>query len=176
MFRSLLLSVVVGCATIVTSPPDNALEKELDRLHIPATLVPKDKHPLLMVRAEGTQNYAAEEKDGKLQWGAASPQATLFDYQTGEECGSHSKGPTWEFGDGSKLTGTLLAKEPAANPSAIPWLLISVKGESKGRLANMTNVQRVDTWGGQPPTAAPSSAKDTKQVRYEATYVFWGDK
>jgi hypothetical protein len=180
MLRTSLLVILIACSTVVGSPRDNATEKELVRLHVPESLVPKDKQVLFMFRAEGTQTYAAEEKEGKLQWSAAStPEAKLMDYRTGEQVGTHSKGPqgpVWEDKDGSKLTGKKIASEAAPNASAIPWLLLEVKSESGGRLAKVTNVQRVDTWGGLAPEAAPKKAGDTQAVRYEATYVFLGDK
>jgi hypothetical protein len=177
MLRTTLLIVAVGVSMAVSSPQDNVIQKELARLQVPPSLIPKDKLPLFMFRAEGVQTYTAEEKEGKLQWGAASiPDAKLLDYRTGEEIGTHSKGPVWEVKDGSKLTGTLIKKEDAPNASAIPWLLLSVKSEKAGRLAKVTNVQRVDTWGGKSPEAAPKKAGDTQSVKYEATYVFLGDK
>lgn len=176
MIRTTLLIVAVGFSMAVSSPQEKVIQKELDRLHVPASLVPKDKHPLFMFRAEGVQTYTAEEKDGQLQWGAASvPEAKLLDYRTGEQVGTHSKGPVWEDNDGSKLTGKKLASEPAPNESAIPWLLLEVKSEKAGRLAKATNIQRVDTWGGLAPEAAPKKAGDTQAVKYEATYVFLGD-
>jgi Protein of unknown function (DUF3455) len=177
MLRLTLLIVAVGLSMALRSPQDDGIQKELERLHVPASLVPKDKQPLFLFRAEGTQTYAAEEKDGKLQWGAAStPDAKLLDYRTGEQVGTHSKGPVWEDKDGSKLTGKKVASEAAPNVSAIPWLLLEVKSEKAGRLAKVTHIQRVDTWGGLAPGAAPTKPGDTQAVRYEATYVLLGDK
>ena len=179
MFRTNLMSVIVGLSMAVSPPQDNMIQKELDRLQVPPNLVPKDKHPLFMFRAEGVQTYTGEEKEGKLQWNPASiPDAKLLDYRTGEQVGTHSKGPEgpiWEDKDGSKLTGKKLASEAAPNASAIPWLLLEVKSEKAGRLAKVTNVQRVDTWGGLAPQSAPKSAGETRSVKYEATYVFLGD-
>jgi hypothetical protein len=180
MLRTTLLIVAAGFSMAVSSPQNKVIQKELDRLRIPASLVPKDKHPLFMFRAEGTQTYTAEEKDGQLQWGTVSiPEARLLNYRTGEPVGTHSKGPEGPVGedkDGSKLTGKKLASEAAQNASAIPWLLLEVKSGNAGRLAKVTNFQRVDTWGGLAPEAAPKKAGDTQAVEYEATYVFLGDK
>lgn len=177
MLRATVWIAAVGFSLAVSYPQDNGIQKELDRLHVPASLVPKDEHPLFLFRAEGVQTYTAEEKDGKLQWGTASiPEAKLMDYRTGEQVGTHSKGPVWEDKDGSKLTGKKLASEPAPNANAIPWLLLEVKSENTGRLAKVKHVQRVDTWGGLAPEVAPKKAGDTQAVKYEATYVFLGDK
>jgi hypothetical protein len=176
MIRNAILIVAIGVSMAVGAPRDEGIQKELERLHVPDKLVPKDKQALFMVRAEGVQSYAAEEKEGKLQWGPASPQATLLDYRTGEKLGTHSKGPVWVDEDGSKLTGKLVMKEAAPNEAAIPWLLLDAKSENGGRFAKVTNIQRIDTWGGQAPAAAPAKAGETRDVRYEATYVFLGDR
>jgi hypothetical protein len=176
MLRTSLLMLVVGISIAVRSPQGTAIQKELDRLHIPDKLVPKDKQPLFILRGEGTQTYTGEEKDGKLQWSGSSPKAVLLDYRTGEQVGTHSKGPTWVDDAGSKLTGTLIEKDPSPNANAIPWLLLGAKSENGGRFAKVTNIQRVDTWGGMVGPAAPTKVGETKEVRYEATYVFLGDK
>ena len=178
MLRNSLL-IVAACGFCVSPPsgmPSNAsLQKEVERLRIPEKLVPRQKQPLFMVRAEGVQIYEAKEKDGAVQWVFQAPQATLMDYVTGEKIGAHSKGPTWVDNDGSKLTGTMIASEAAPNADAIPWLLLEVKNENGGRYSKVTNIQRVDTWAGRAPGAAPTKAGETKEVRYQATYVLWGD-
>jgi hypothetical protein len=40
----------------------------------------------------------------------------------------------------------------------------------------VSHVQRIDTWGGQAPTAKPKEAGEMKKVRYHATYAFWGER
>ena len=179
MIRSAIL-IVLGCLPlIVGTSPDDAVQKELARLNIPAKLVPAGKQPLFLVRADGVQTYTAQEKDGKLQWSAGSvPEATLWDFQTAAKVGTHSKGPVWIDSDGSKLTGdaATVVKEPSPNPDAIAWLLLAAKGDGKGRFAKVAFVQRVDTWGGKAPAAAPAKAGETQGVHYHATYVFLGDR
>ena len=179
MLRSAIL-IAVGCLPlIVDASPEDAFQKELARLNIPAKLVPAGKQPLFLARADGVQTYTAEEKDGKLQWSAGSvPEATLWDFQTAAKVGTHSKGPVWIDNDGSKLTGdpATVVKEPSPNPDAVAWLLLTTKGEGKGRLAKVAFVQRIDTWGGKAPAAAPAKAGETASVHYQATYVFLGDR
>ncbi len=177
MIRSALLVVAACLPFAISGRADDAVQKELARLNIPAKLVPAGEQPLLLARADGTQTYTAEEKDGKLQWSAGSvPDATLWDFQSAAKVGTHSKGPKWVDNDGSSLLGDPLTvvKEPSANADTIPWLLVTVKSEGKGRFANVTHVQRVDTWGGKAPASAPTKAGETQSVHYHATYVFLG--
>jgi hypothetical protein len=148
--------------------------KELERLNIPAKLLPRDGTVLFLLRAEGVQIYKGVEKDGKLQWNLEGPRAVLLDYDTGEKVGTHSKGPSWESTDGSKVQGKLLASAPAANASAIPWLLLEAKSAGgTGRFGNVTFISRVDTWAGRAPAKPPEKVGATTEVRYQATYVFF---
>jgi hypothetical protein len=177
MLRNMTMIVAV-CVSLCgyARGQDTVVEKELQRLRIPEKLIPRGKLALFMVRAEGVQIYGAQVKDGKSAWVLQAPRATLLDYQTGEQVGTHSKGPTWMDSDGGKLTGKLLENNPAPNPNAIPWLLLEVASEGGGRFAKVTHIQRVDTWAGKAPAAAPTKMGETKEVRYQATYVFWGDR
>lgn len=170
----LLHSVILAaCATVaVELAPVTATEKEVERLAIPASLTPKGKRPLFMVRADGVQIYKA---NAKLEWEFQAPEATLRDYRTGERVGTHSEGPVWVDPKGSKLTGKGIGSEAAPNPRAIPWLLLEVKNEKGGSYAKVTHIQRVDTWAGLKPSVEPTKAGEAVRVPYQATYVFWGD-
>lgn len=179
MFRHTLLLAAACLPLTIAGRADDAVQKELARLNVPAKLVPAGKQPLFLARADGVQTYTAEEKDGKLQWSAGSvPEATLWDYQSAANVGTHSKGPKWVDKDGSSLLGdpATVVKEPSPNADAIAWLLLTVKSEGKGRFAKVTHVQRVDTWGGKAPASAPTKAGETQSVHYQATYVFMGDR
>lgn len=167
-----LLLILSACAAIAADAPAVSIQKEVRRLAIPESLMPKGKRPLYLFRAEGVQIYAA---DGKLQWAIQTPQAVLRDYRTGEKVGTHSKGPIWVDDKGSKLVATGKKSAPAPNVDAIAWLLVEVRSENGGRFANVTHVQRVDTWGGLPPAAAPTKPGETTEAPYEATYIFWGE-
>jgi hypothetical protein len=149
--------------------------KEVERLNLPAKLILQKATVLFLLRAEGVQIYKGVKKDGKLQWTLEGPRAVLLNYGTGEKVGTHSKGPVWEGSDGSKVQGKLVASEPAANAGAIPRLLLEAKSAGgTGRFANVTYIARVDTWAGQAPAKPPEKAGVTKEVRYHATYVFFG--
>jgi Protein of unknown function (DUF3455) len=179
MIHKTLLVLTAALPLTVSGRADDGVQKELARLNIPAKLAPAGKQPLFLARADGTQTYTAEEKEGKLQWSALSvPDATLWDFHSAANIGTHSKGPTWADNDGSKLIGDMstVVKEPSGNADAIAWLLLAVKSDGKGRFAKVTHVQRVDTWGGKAPAAPPTKAGETRSVHYQATYVFLGDR
>jgi preprotein translocase subunit SecD len=159
-----------------SAPEDTAVQRELARLNVPEKLVPKGKQALFMTRGEGVQIYAAEDKDGKLVWSLKAPRADLLDYKTGDKVGTHSAGPIWVDNDGGKLTGKKLDGADSPNPDAVQWLLLEVKAEGGGRYAHVTHILRLDTWGGKAPASAPAKAGDAHETRYEATYVFLGDR
>jgi hypothetical protein len=170
----LFFSGIIGlCAA--DSPEQVAMLKELERFHVPEKLVPKGKQPLFLFRAEGVQIYAAALKNGKLGWELQAPKADLLDYRTGEKIGTHSAGPIWVANDGSKLAGKKLDEASSPNADAIAWLLVETKNDNGGRFSKVTHIQRIDTWAGRAPAVGNAKAGDTKEVRYQATYVFWGD-
>jgi hypothetical protein len=167
-----LLILGARAAIAADAPPQTAIQKEVRRLAIPESLMPTGEQPLFMFRAEGVQIYTA---DRKLQWVLQAPEAVLRDYRTGEKVGTHSKGPVWVDDKGSKLVATGKKSAPAPNADAVAWLLVDVRNENGGRFANVRHVQRVDTWAGLPPAAAPTKPGETVEARYEATYIFWGE-
>src|SRR5579864_7212054 len=154
-----MLFILAACSSLAAEvQQDTAIKKEVKRLAIPGKLTPKGKEPLFMVRAEGVQIYKA---DAKMEWEFQAPEATLRNYRTGEEVGSHSKGPIWVDVKGSKLTGKGIGSDPAPNPQAIPWLLLEVKNENGGSYAKVTHIQRVDTWAGLKPSVRPTKPGET---------------
>jgi hypothetical protein len=175
--RAVLLLAVALC--IAADPPrDSLVFKELERLDLPRKLIPEKGRPLFLLRAEGVQIYKAIDKDGEVQWSFDGPRADLMDYETGEKVGTHfkgPKGPVWEAIDGSKVEGKRFASEKARNASAVDWLLLEGTGDGKkGRFEGAAFITRVDTWGGREPTTKPDKIGAVKEVRYQATYVFWG--
>jgi Protein of unknown function (DUF3455) len=176
MLRHLIPLLVVAASLAPGASQGATVERELARLNVPEKLVPKGKQALFIARGEGVQIYAAEEKDGKLSWTLKAPRADLLDYATGDKVGAHTAGPTWTDVAGGTLTGKKIESADAPNADAVPWLLLETKAENGGRFARVTHVQRIDTWGGRAPAAAPTKAGETREVRYEATYVFLGDR
>ena len=63
------------------------------------------------------------------------------------------------------------------DPDAIPWLLLRATshGERRGRMADVTFVQRIRTSGGLAPSQActEASAGTVARVPYRAVYCFY---
>src|SRR6266481_4195426 len=96
--------------------------------------------------ASGQQIYIC---DGS-KWILSGPDATLFD-QAGQKVGSHSAGPTWQWSDGSQVTGRPVASV-TPNPESIPWLLLTATGHTgDGVMKNVSSIQRLQTKGGKAP-------------------------
>jgi hypothetical protein len=155
---SLALHLMMPASTESSSvaPPDNA--------QVVARIV-----------GDGVQVYACEAVDNKIDWAFKAPEASLFD-ETGRQIGKHYSGPSWESFDGSLVTGEVIAKMPAPDPSAIPWLLLRAKSHSgSGQFAHVTYVQRAQTKGGTAPTSGCDSAHlgAEARMRYSATYTFY---
>ncbi len=150
-------------------------QQEVKRLNVPEALLPKGKHPLLIVRAEGVQIYKFVQQGTETGWIHVGPKADLLDYRTAEKIGSHGDGPSWTHREGGKVVGQFLVKEKAPNRDAIDWLLLEAKTASGPPFAKVTHILRIDTWGGFPP-GAPGKVGEVREIRYHATYVFWGDR
>ncbi len=105
-------------------------------------------------------------------WGAAVPEATLFNAEG--IVAIHFAGPTWESNSGSKVVGALPPKSVTADPNAIPWLrLSSLSTEGPGIFANTTFIQRVNTLGGKAPSADGTVVGQVARVPYTADYFFY---
>ena len=64
--------------------------------------------------------------------------------------GHHSAGPVWKYKDGSEVTAKAAAHMDSPDGKSIAWLLLTASGHAgKGKLANVTSVQRLHTMGGQ---------------------------
>jgi hypothetical protein len=127
------------------------------------------------LRAEGVQIYSCGDAATGPAWALEAPEAKLIDSR-GVYAGTHGKGPTWEALDGSSVVGT---KVQAANAEAgaVPWLLLRAAshGGTRGRMADVTFVQRVQTSGGVAPSSGCSAAAvgAVARVPYEARYCFY---
>ena len=142
---------------------------------IPAEIqVPAGNKLFLEAHATGVQIYDCVAVAGGHAWSAATPRADLFG-KNGRRIGTHYGGPTWETKDGSKV----VAKRDTgvtADPTAIPWLRLSVVSTTPGRLGGTTWIQRVATVGGLPPAAGDCSAATAgtrTEVPYSADYRFF---
>jgi hypothetical protein len=138
-----------------------------------------DEDVYLVVPASGVQIYeclAKKDASTQFEWTFKAPEALL--YGEGRELlGKHYGGPTWEAGDGSKVKGSVKARQdaPAGN---IPWLLLAATSEGAGRFAGVTSIQRVNTVGGVAPKdgCQADAAGKIARVAYSADYYFYRKK
>jgi hypothetical protein len=160
--RSLFIFAAVALFGVSASAQDS-----------PAKLaLPQGASLLGKYAAKGVQIYVCRVKGTARQWDFKAPEAELVDAQ-GRAFARHYAGPTWEAPDGSKAVGKVLASEPAPNPSAIPWLLLSAQSSASGVFAGVRFVQRVNTSGGVGPTGACPKAGTEQRVAYMADYLFY---
>lgn len=127
------------------------------------THAPEGQKAVLAVTGKGVQIYTCQ----KAQWVFQAPSATLFD-AAGAEIGTHSAGPVWEFKDGGKVKGQIVAKTDAPGKDDIPWLLL--KGEG-----SFTYIRRSETHGGVAPLGSCEVGKALR-VPYSATYTFYSGR
>lgn len=146
---------------------------------VPAAIaVPAGNKVAFTLKGSGMLNYECRAKadaPGAYDWALASPDAVLRD-RNDAIVGKYYGGPTWEHGDGSKITGKQLAVSPAPTAGNIPWQLVqAAPATGSGMMTGVTYVQRINTNAGVAPsdpcTAAAVSSK--KQVRYSADYLFY---
>ena len=147
---------------------------------VPSTLVPVGEQRVDRVAATGVQIYQCRATPGKpaAEWVFVAPEAQLLDTQ-GQAAGKHYAGPHWEALDGSKIVGSLKAREDAPQAGAIPWLLLSTRSVGgAGRFAKVTGVQRINTSGGVAPSQACDSNRlgATERVPYTADYVMYSPR
>ena len=108
------------------------------------------------LKGAGVQNYECRPKAdaaGGYDWVFVAPEAVLKD-RSDAIVGRHFAGPTWEYGDGSQVTGKVLATVSAPQAGNIPWLLLSATAGGSGRFSGITHVLRVNTQGGVAPAAS----------------------
>ena len=139
---------------------------------------PAGQSVFLEALATGVQIYECTPKldqPSTFEWIFQAPEAVLADPR-GKPIGKHYAGPTWEFLDGSTVTGEVKARDPGPNQSAIPWLLLTSKSTTgNGMFSQTKSIQRVQTFGGIAPSQSCGS-ENTKQivrVPYTATYYFY---
>jgi hypothetical protein len=137
--------------------------------------IPHGAELIFELGADGVQIYSCEAKDGHFSWTFTEPEAALFDVH-GRQIGTHGRGPTWTFFDGSSVVGDVTGKEPAPQKDNIPWLLLTVKSHvGSGKSSNVAFIRRVDTRGGVPPADGCDATHngEVARMRYSATYQFF---
>ena len=126
----------------------------------------------------GVQIYQCKIADnGTYSWTFLTPEATLTEPSSGKTVGTHGKGPSWTWNDGSSITGTVMAKMTSPDAGSIPWLLLKTTpaGTGNGFLSNVGLVRRSDTKGGDAPLTGCDTqhANAVRRVPYSATYTFY---
>ncbi|MEO5859021.1 MAG: DUF3455 domain-containing protein [Pyrinomonadaceae bacterium] len=117
-------------------------------------------------------------------WGAAVPEATLFD-DDDNVVASHFAvfddegkvvGRAWESNSGSRVVGDLPPLAAIVDTESIPWLRLGAVAEltyGPGVLANTTFIHRVNTVGGKAPKFAGTVIGQVARVPYTADYFFY---
>jgi hypothetical protein len=142
---------------------------------LPAALAAPAGHELAFeFSAEGAQIYVCGGAAGAYAWAFQAPEAKLVDSR-GQPAGTHYAGPTWEGVDGSKVVGAKV-ESATPDPAAIPWLLLRAAANAgSGRMADVTFVQRIQTWGGMAPQGGcgTSNVGAVVRVPYHAVYCYY---
>jgi hypothetical protein len=145
-----------------------------------ATQPPADVVAKFVTHGTGVQIYNCTGTGDTFEWKLQEPQADLLLDKSFKHVGTHSKGPTWTWADGSAITGTVVQKQDAPDPTkAIPWLLLTATSTgTNGALSNVTYVRRSDTDGGVAQTTGCSAqtVNTTSKVPYKAVYTFYMPK
>lgn len=170
-------AVFAGCGDALLSP-DGQREIEAQFAKAPALgpcqnlQVSAASKRAFHVYAEGVQIY---QWNG-TSWIFVAPDAALFADAGGHgTVGIHYAGPTWESVSGSKVVATVIDR-CTADPAAIPWLLLgAVSSEGPGIFHRVTFIQRLNTVGGNAPSAPGNSTGEVARVPYTAEYIFYRD-
>jgi Protein of unknown function (DUF3455) len=145
---------------------------------IPASLrVPDGQQLVEKVQAKGVQIYVCQptkNDPARYEWAFKAPEADLLG-RGSRKVGTHYAGPSWESTDGSKVVGSVVAKE-TPDPNSIPWLLLSAKSNAgKGIFSDVKSIQRLRTVGGIAPAGGCGQSQAGQELRtsYSADYVFY---
>jgi len=141
----------------------------------PALAAPAGNEFAFELLAEGVQVYSCDAAASGPAWAFDAPEARLFD-RHGQLAATHRAGPTWAAVDGSSVLGAKL-EAATPDPAAIPWLLLRAASHhgGRGRMADVTYVQRVQTSGGVAPREGCNEASLglVARVPYRAVYCFY---
>ena len=202
---SIMLVAVLALAFMVPSVGP-AYADSITLPDVPGNIqVPAGNKLFLVGHALGTQNYVCVPSGTSVRFVLFTPEATLFDGK-GEQLITHYFSPNpsepntdpkvssaftiraaWQD---SKDSSTVWGKVNPGNsssdsnyvePSAIPWLLVTITGHQNGptggdRLSGTTFIQRVNTQGGVAPSTGCTSLGDlgnTAFVPYTTDYYFY---
>ena len=174
-----LIAVAAVVATLSACASAPMMMMKVDNAALPeAVRVPAGQKMLMSATGVGDLTYECREKQGmagQYEWAFVGPVATLYAADK-KVVGKYYAGPTWESGDGSKVTGKQLAVAPGGAGN-IPLQLVKAEpAMGSGAMSGVAYIQRLNTKGGVAPAAACDAASkgQRKTVGYEADYVFYG--
>jgi hypothetical protein len=172
--RAVLTMLIVFLPSLGIAQNDTQKESAPD---VPdAIQAPANEEVILYAHASGSQIYACTTDDsGKFSWTLKAPEAELHD-RDDKVIGQHSAGPSWKLKDSSEVTGKKVGSVDSLDSDSIPWLLLSAISHSgKGRLANVTSIQRVHTHGGKAPADGCDESHEGTETKssYSADYFFY---
>lgn len=148
-------------------------EKSINPAKIPGIEVSRKERPILTAYARGSQNYQCQKVGEAYKWVFIGPEAELYDY-SGMRIGVHLLGPSWKHIDNSFVIGKAVAK--VESNGTIPQLLLSAtKTSTRGILAKVSSIQRINPKGGNTPmqVADKKHLRQIIKVPYTATYIFY---
>lgn len=162
-----------------TTPGSSALLFENETLPLAVQVDPTHSRLVMRRIGVGVQVYDYDSTNGR--WVFREPQADLYDIETGVQHGIHFAGPYWADADGSRVKGKVSgeADAPIDSKSNVKWLRLDAVenfGSNNGIFRQVAFIQRVFTYGGQPPSKREPTDGDTVSVPYTALYVFWAQK
>ena len=177
LVRVSIVCVVVGLVPSLAYAEGASGGSPVLPYEIPKLLQVPDGHVLLFhAFAAGTQNYECRsDPAGTTGWVFRQPKAVLLG-DDGEPIGIHGRGPFWTSYDGSQVIGASPIGAPGRDPANdVPWLLLrGTPGETDGRFARVSYIQRLDTRGGLAPAApCDPEVQPTLGVPYVAVYYFY---
>jgi hypothetical protein len=109
-------------------------------------------------------------------WRFVNPAADLFADAGGIGLvGTHfgtPGGPAWKTLSGSEVVGTVTGR-CTPNPDAIPWVRLDAAASGSGVFENTTFIHRLNTVGGNAPSAPGATVGDEARVPYTADYFFY---
>jgi hypothetical protein len=160
----------LALAAASTASAHSGSDNDLRAPEVPADIaVPEGNRVLFHGFGRGVQIYTW---DGS-SWGAAVPEATLFD-EHGKVNATHFAGPTWQSLSGSKVVGAVVPPRVTVDSNAIPWLLLkAVSTEGPGVFDHTSFIHRLNTTGGNAPSTNGAFVGQVARIPYTADYFFY---
>jgi hypothetical protein len=134
---------------------------------------PEGKVAILQLHGQGAQIFRCEAQPDGRHWTYRLPEAELSDAD-GMVAVRHGVNLSFEHVDGSRLLGEIADHVASPVDNALPWLLLNTRSYGKGTLTGITQVQRINTVGGMPPTNCDSAQLgQVLRVPFTADFVFY---